>query len=116
MQTQISFLVDGREHRATMLKEKARDVAGSKETVRIRLEADGKSINVESQDSGTGGRVIRSSSPDLPEQMIILFGVSWMADTSDALHENEGGQGEREAMLKQNQTLDEFFLNIYNFL
>ena len=76
-----------------------------------------------------------------------------MADTSDALHENEGGQvscwigymyknnfislfldfvvgpncspivtnkcvmqGEREAMLKQNQTLDEFFLNIYNFL
>ena len=32
---QISFLVDGREHRATMLKEKARDVAGSKDTVDI---------------------------------------------------------------------------------
>ena len=31
------------------------------ETVRIRLEADGKSINVESQDGGTGGRVIRYS-------------------------------------------------------
>ena len=57
-----------------------------------------------------------SSSPDVPEYLITLFGVSWIADTSNALHETEQEKKENEKILKQNQTLEEFFFNILNFL
>ena len=63
MHTEISFLVDGRAHRATMLKEKSRGVMGSAtgnvEKVTIRLELEGKSICVESFMEGEGRRIIR---------------------------------------------------------
>ena len=58
----------------------------------------------------------RSSSPDVPEYLIPLFGVSWIADTSNALHETEEEKKEDEKILKENQTLEEFFFNIHNFL
>ena len=58
----------------------------------------------------------RSSSPDVPEYLIPLFGVSWIADTSNALHETEEEKKEDEKILKKNQTLEEFFFNIHNFL
>ena len=60
--------------------------------------------------------ICSSSSPDLPEYLITLFGVSWIADTSNALHETEEEKKEDEKILKQNQTLEEFFFNILNFL
>ena len=63
MNTEISFLVDGRAHRATMIKEKTRDVLGSArgdvEKVTIRLEVEGRSICVESFMEGEGERIIR---------------------------------------------------------
>ena len=63
MHTEISFLVDGKAHRATMLKEKSRGVLGSSkgdvEKVTIRLELEGKSICVESYMEGEGQRIIR---------------------------------------------------------
>ena len=58
----------------------------------------------------------RSSSPDVPEYLIPLFGVSWIADTSNALHETGEEKKENENILKENQTLEEFFFNIHNFL
>ena len=54
----------------------------------------------------------RSSSTDIPEYLITLFGVSWIADTSNALHETEEEKKEDEKILKQNQTLEEFFLRL----
>jgi len=117
MQTQISFCVEGREHRASMVKEKSRDVAGAEdaEKITIRLEADGKSICVESLETGQG-KSIRSVSSDVPEMLIILFGVSWMSDTASALQDADHDKKVEERLLSENQTLDEFFLNIYNFL
>ena len=63
--------------------------------------------------------------------MIILFGVTWMSgdiikinyitfilylsDTANALHDSDQTTDE-DTFLKQNQTLEEFFFNIYNFL
>ena len=38
-----------------------------------------------------------------------------MSDTADALHDSDQVANE-ETFLKQNQTLEEFFFNIYNFL
>ena len=58
----------------------------------------------------------RSSSPDVPEYLIPLFGVSWIADTSNALHDSEEEKKEDEKILKENQTLEEFFFSIHNFL
>ena len=63
MRTEISFLADGRAHRATMLKEISRGVLGANtgdvEKVTIRLELEGKSICVESYREGGGGRMVR---------------------------------------------------------
>ena len=56
------------------------------------------------------------SSADVPECLITLFGVSWIADTANALHETEEEKKENQQNLKENQTLEEFFLNIHNFL
>merc|ERR1712227_234379 len=72
------------------------------------------SFCVESQETGHGGRIIRSYSSDVPEYLIILFGVSWMSDTANALHDADHEKDEK--LLRENQTLEEFFTNIYNFL
>ena len=56
----------------------------------------------------------RSYSSDVPEYLIILFGVSWMSDTANALHDADHEKDEK--LLRENQTLEEFFTNIYNFL
>lgn len=55
-------------------------------------------------------------SSDVPEMLIILFGVSWMSDTASALQDADHDKKVEERLLSENQTLDEFFLNIYNFL
>ena len=55
-------------------------------------------------------------SSEVPECMIILFGVSWISDTANALHDSDNRDKQDEQLLKQNQTLEEFFYNIYNFL
>ena len=61
-------------------------------------------------------RISRSVSSDVPEMLIILFGVSWMSDTASALQDADHDKKVEERLLSENQTLDEFFLNIYNFL
>ena len=48
--------------------------------------------------------------------LVILFGVSWMSDTAAALQDADHDKKIEERLLSENQTLDEFFLNIYNFL
>ena len=49
--------------------------------------------------------------------LVILFGVSWMSDTAAALQDAADHDKKiEERLLSENQTLDEFFLNIYNFL
>ena len=58
----------------------------------------------------------RSVSSDVPEMLVILFGVSWMSDTAAALQDADHDKKIEERLLSENQTLDEFFLNIYNFL
>ena len=52
----------------------------------------------------------------MPEMLVILFGVSWMSDTAAALQDADHDKKIEERLLSENQTLDEFFLNIYNFL
>ena len=60
--------------------------------------------------------VFSTYSSEVPECMIILFGVSWISDTANALHDSDNRDKQDEQLLKQNQTLEEFFYNIYNFL
>ena len=61
-------------------------------------------------------QISRSMSSDVPEMLVILFGVSWMSDTASALQDADNDKKIEERLLSENQTLDEFFLNIYNFL
>ena len=56
----------------------------------------------------------RSSSTDIAEASIISFGISWMVDTTNAIHEND--EKAKNDAPKYNQTQEQFFDNIYTFL
>ena len=56
----------------------------------------------------------RSSSSDIAESLIITFGISWMADTTNAIHENEETAKDEAPVHSQSQ--EQFFDNIYTFL